>query len=96
MKKIGGIREDFFTNSGSVVGDVVSVSEKEIVVLGRDSVEKQVVLNEKTKIMKAREQILLKDIITGESVIVFGKSGESGEIMANLIRIVPKDLKPYQ
>ncbi len=94
--KMGGIRSDVFTNSGSVSGEVVSLTDKTLVVMGQDGIEKNIILEKITRIKKFRDNVGIEEIKTGDSVVVFGSPNTDGEIIANLVRIIPKELKTFQ
>lgn len=84
-----GLPFDNLPGGHGAVGAVVKVDTSTIVVSEPNNIEKIVLLDEKTVIRKAREEIKIEDIALGDFVSIIGEANEKGEIQAKLVRILP-------
>ena len=80
--------EDFIGAHGTF-GQVISISESELVVRGKDNVEKIIVVNGDTDIRRFKDSIELKDMRVDEPIVVIGEPDDLGKIEAKFIRVLP-------
>lgn len=73
-------------------GEVVSKNGREIIVKGRDGVEKSVVIPETADVRKGRENVKPENISVNDMVVVFGSPTGTGQVEAKLIRIFDRNL----
>ncbi|MFH1758981.1 MAG: hypothetical protein ABH822_00255 [Patescibacteria group bacterium] len=78
-------RDDFISGHG-VFGEIIEINESELVIKGRDDVEKIIILNSETAVKQKLE--------VGGLVVVIGSPTEEGKIEAEIIRLLPKDSPP--
>lgn len=76
-------------SSHGAVGKVVKLNNNSIIISTPENVEKVVVFSENTLVKKFRETVKIGDLQNGDMVVVLGEPNDSGEIVANLIRIMP-------
>ena len=82
--------DDEFTSSNGVFGQIIKVDSNSITVKdNKDNVEKIVLIDEKTSIIKQRQNIKLSNLKVGDNAIVIGEPNDKGQIQAGLIRILP-------
>jgi hypothetical protein len=86
--KAGVLFDDIVSPHG-VSGTVVSVSGQTVTVEDRDNTEKIVHLTASTMIRKLRSAAAVADLKAGDQIIAVGEPGDSGEIEAKLVRIMP-------
>lgn len=79
---------DFMDSHGSF-GQILKVDGRNIMMKGRDEVEKVVSTDDKTSIMRFRDKIKLENLKVNEYIVVLGDSNDSGQIVAKLIRVMP-------
>ena len=78
-----------FTDANGVFGQIIKIDSQTLTIKGRDSVEKIVLVNDKTTISFQRQNKKLADLKIGENVVVIGEPNNNGQIEAELIRIIP-------
>jgi len=71
------------------VGKIIKIDLPNIVVEDRENVEKVIVINDKTTIRKFRDEIKSGDLKVGDFIVVLGKPNSTGQIEADLIRMMP-------
>lgn len=76
-------------NDHGAVGQVVSVALPDIVIAGIDKVEKTVVVSPQTIIRQYRNTATANDIHVGSFVVVIGNPTATGDVAADLIRLMP-------
>ena len=84
-----GMRRNEFSIGHGAAGKVVSLELPKITILGRDGVEKTVVIDNRTEIRQFRETATTTDIKIDDYAVVLGSPNEQGEIQAKLIRLLP-------
>ncbi len=77
---------DFFGGHGTA-GVIIDVKDESLVVRSRDNAEKIVLISNRTRIVKGREAIKLKDLTEDTSIVVIGRPDDEGRIEAHLIRV---------
>jgi len=93
----GGFMKDFnidlngkdFIGAHGTFGQVISISESELVVRGKDNVEKIILVNSDTDIRRFKDSIELKDMQVDEPIVVIGEPDDLGKIEAKFIRVLP-------
>lgn len=84
----GSMRDDF-TGGHSSIGQIVKVSLPTITIEDLDSVEKNIIVDQNTKIRRFRDDVPVAALTIGTKVIVLGDPNDNGQIQARLIRILP-------
>ncbi|MGB9598545.1 MAG: hypothetical protein ACPLZH_01725 [Minisyncoccales bacterium] len=74
-------------------GEIIKISDKEFVMIGKDKLEKVVVVNEKSIIQEGRREINFSDLKVGDFVVVVGLARDDGKVEARLIRLFSKEDK---
>lgn len=81
--------EGRFPESHGAMGKVLSISPPTLMVLGRDNVEKIILINDKTTIKHFRNDATLADLKVDDFIVVIGSPNDASQIEAKLIRILP-------
>jgi len=71
-------------------GQIIKIDGNTIIVRGLNNVEKSVVVNDQTVIIRFRDAINVKDLSLGEEAVVIGEPNQSGQVVAKFIRVLPK------
>lgn len=79
--------EDYPSGHGAV-GKIVKIELPQIIVAGKDNVEKSVNISTTTVILKGRDKINGSDLTTNDQIIIIGTPNQVGEIEAKLIRVL--------
>ncbi len=97
----GGPRGGFMMNMGrdlggadyieanGTFGQVIKTGGQGIVIEGRDSTERDILIDDGTVIRRFHETIPLENIVMGDYIIVIGEPNGSGQIQAKFIRVMP-------
>ena len=85
----GMINDRDFMPGNGIFGQIIKVEGDSLIIKGQDNLEKSVLVNEKTSIMKFQEQIKITDLKVDDRVVIMGEPNESGQTIARLIRIMP-------
>jgi hypothetical protein len=72
-----------------IFGTVITVSDSEIVIKDRDGIEKILKISDDVDIKDGRDSIKITDVKMGDQITVIGAPDSSGDIDAELIRIMP-------
>ena len=93
---LGNIRGMDFTESNGVFGQIIKIDNQTLTIKGKDNVEKNILINDKTTIIYQRKNIKLSELKLNENVVVIGDPDNNGQIQAELIRVMPANniLKP--
>jgi len=78
-----------FIDAHGTYGQIVKVTSSTLIVKGRDNVEKIVVVNDDTSIMRLRGVIKISGLKINDNIIVIGEPNEQGQIEAKFIRFLP-------
>ena len=81
-------KRDFMQIHG-IFGEVIKIGDKDIVIQGKDNIEKVILVNNDTIIKEFRKTITIKDLKLHSFVIIIGEPDDQGQIEANLIRLLP-------
>lgn len=77
---------DFIEGHGAF-GEIVKINDSDLVIKGRDDVEKVILITKDTVIKKARKTIKKEDLKVGNAVTIIGAPDKEGRIEAKLIRV---------
>lgn len=80
-------RPNFNAHSG--LGQIIKIDGNNLTVNDQGNVEKTIVVNDQTKIIKNLQTIKLSDLKVNDQIIVIGRPNEQGQIEARLIRVMP-------
>jgi len=84
----GFLREEFIEAHGSV-GEIIKIEGNNLIVKGKDNIERVIVVNEKTVIKRGLKDIKISDLKVGDVIVVIGSPNDKGQIEAKLIRVFP-------
>jgi hypothetical protein len=76
-----------FRNAHGIVGRIISVTGNKIVIKDPDDQENTIAVDDKTIIKRGRDNIKIADLANDEKIVVMGKPGEDGAVIADLIRV---------
>jgi len=76
-----------FRNGHGVAGEIVSVTDNNILIKDREGKENTVAVTDKTIIKKFREDLKIGDLKQGDQIVVVGSPGDNGAIDADIIRV---------
>ena len=79
---------DFIEGHGTF-GEIIKIEGNNLVVKGRENIEKIVLVNEKTVIKSGFKDIKISDLKVGDIIVIIGSPNEQGQIEAKLIRVFP-------
>jgi hypothetical protein len=87
-----GLMRDFagrdFLSGHGLAGSVVNIDEPDLIIEGNDGIEKTVVTDAHTAIMRGRMLIGLSDLFPEDAVTVIGRPKNDGIIFADIIRVL--------
>lgn len=79
-------------NPHGLAGEIISISDSNIVIKDMDDEENTINITEKTIIKNGRDNIKISDLKSGDKIVVLGKpKNDNGTINAHLIRIFNPD-----
>ena len=84
-----------FTNANGVFGQIMQINQTapaSLTIKGSDNVEKVILIGDKTTIRIARKNVKLSDLKVDSYVVVIGNPNSSGQIQAELVRVMPSAL----
>jgi len=79
---------DFIEGHGAF-GEIIKINDSDLVIKGKDDVERIITISNETTIRKARENIKKEDLKVGDFITVIGSPDSQGRIAAKLIRVFP-------
>jgi hypothetical protein len=91
----GGFFQEFtrpgeeFLESNGTIGQVIQINENQIVIKGKNDIERVVNIGDKTIIKYQNQNISISDLKTEDSVVIIGNPNEDGQLEAVLIRVMP-------
>jgi hypothetical protein len=77
---------DFIEGHGTF-GEIIKINDSDLVIKGRDDVEKVILITKDTVIKKGKKTIKKEDLKVGNAITVIGNPDNQGRIEAELIRI---------
>ena len=89
-----GERVGDFRNAHGLTGNIVSITNNNIIIKDQDNKENTVTVDDKTMIKSGKDDIKIGDLKTDEKIVVMGKPDGSGVINAELIRVFNNNSNP--
>jgi len=77
---------DFIEGHGTF-GEIIKINDADLVIKGRDDVEKIILITKDTVIKKGKKTIKKEDLKVGNAITVIGNPDNQGRIEAELIRV---------
>lgn len=78
-----------FVGAHGVFGQIMEIDGRELIVRGRDNVEKLVLVKDDIVIQRFREAMKLNELKVDDYIVVIGEPNDSGQIEAKFIRVMP-------
>lgn len=96
-KNFGGPKNGFFRGFGDrdfldangTFGQIIKMENGTLAIKSNNNAEKIIIINGSTTIKRFQETIQTSDLKIGDNVVVVGEPNSSGQIVAQLIRIMP-------
>jgi len=88
-------REDFLDAHG-VAGKILKIALPTLVIEGKDTIEKVVVVRDDTLIRRFRDTLHPSDLKPDDFVVVIGSPNQEAQIEAKLIRLIPVPFEGMQ
>lgn len=85
----GIMRGDEFINTSGVFGRIIKIEDNKLTVMGRDNVEKIVIVATDTSLICQKNDLQLPDLKVGDEIVVIGEPNSDGQIIAKFIRVLP-------
>lgn len=100
-KNFGGPRSGFIRdfggkdliNANGVAGQIIKINNSEIIIRGRDNIEKIVAIKNDTVIRRFNETVKLSDLKINDFVVVIGEPNNSGQIDAKFLRTMSTPMR---
>jgi hypothetical protein len=83
-----------FIDSHGTVGEIIKIDGENIIVKGKDNVEKIILTETDTSIVRFRDTIKITDLKVGDIIVVLGDANDKGQIEAKLVRTMPASGTP--
>jgi len=80
------------SNSRSGLGQIIKIDTDGLIIKDQANVEKSVLVNDKTVIIRDNQNIKITDLKIDDKVIIIGRPNDRGQIEPKLIRILPAEL----
>jgi hypothetical protein len=87
MVKMIGLDDRGMRNPHGVAGEILSIASDTIVIKNKDNQESSLRIDSSTIINRAKQTLAVSDLATGDKIVVVGKPGDDGVILARLIRV---------
>ncbi len=84
-----GFGKDNFPNTNGAIGKIIKIDLPTIIVQGKDSTEKVILIKNDTKVQKMMQEITTKELSLNDFIITIGSPNDQGQIEAKLIRVMP-------
>ena len=84
---MGMMRGDF-SNAHGITGKILKINLPQIMVDGKDGVEKNIIIGEQTFIRQFRDEVQASDLKIGDTIVVIGAPNANGQIVATLVRVL--------
>lgn len=78
-----------FIGAHGTFGQIIEVKDFELVVRGKDNVEKIIIINKDTDIRRFQDTIQVENLKVNELIVVIGEPNDQGQIEAKFIRVMP-------
>jgi len=80
-----------FIEGHGTFGEIIEIENSELVITGKDNVERLILIKDDTSIMAGREKVEKDELKVNDYIIVIGSPNDAGQIEAKLIRIFKKE-----
>ncbi len=81
--------QDNFMSGHGEFGTIIKINGSEIMIKGRDNMEKFVLAKNDTVVKSAKADIKLRDLKVNDFIVVIGSPNDVGQIEAKIIRVLP-------
>lgn len=91
----GGFFGDFmgtskeFANANGVFGQIIKIDSGSLTVKDKANAEKIILVSDETSILYQKKNMKLSDLKLNDNIVVIGEPNNSGQIEAELIRVMP-------
>lgn len=91
----GGFFQEFarpgeeFLESNGTIGQIMQINENQIIVKGKNDIERVVNIGDKTIIKYQNQNMAISDLKTEDDVVIIGNPNKDGQLEAVLIRVMP-------
>jgi hypothetical protein len=82
-------REGKFPEAHGAMGKILSITPSTLVTLGRDNIEKVILIDDSTVIKHFRDEATRADLHVDDFIVVIGSPNNASQIEAKFIRILP-------
>ncbi|MDD4290436.1 MAG: hypothetical protein PHH83_04200 [Patescibacteria group bacterium] len=89
MGMMGPGNKEFIEPHGTI-GEIIKIDNQNIIIKGRDNVEKIIKVKDETVIKKLNTDVKIGDLKINDLIVILGSPNDLGQIDAKLIRIMPK------
>ncbi len=87
---MSGFEGKDFMEANGIFGQIIKVEGSNIVVKGKDDVEKSVIIEDgTTTIKRLKETLKISDLKTNDFIVIIGEPNNAGQMQARLIRVMP-------
>ncbi|MFH1670305.1 MAG: hypothetical protein ABIA92_01830 [Patescibacteria group bacterium] len=84
--------KDMMRDGYGIAGEVLSIEDETITILGRNDQERTLILGSGAQIGRPGDMQTINDVTIGSSIIGFGKPDENGNVQVRHIMIVPAEV----
>ncbi len=84
-----GFGDRDFIEANGTFGQIIKLEANNLVVKGRNDVEKIIIIDENTVIKNLRQTLKPADLKIDDNLVIIGEPNELGQIKAKLIRLMP-------
>lgn len=81
--------QDNFMSGHGEFGTIIKINGSEIMIKGRDNMEKFVLVKNDTVVKSAKDDIKLSYLKLNDFIVVIGSPNDAGQIEAKIIRVLP-------
>ena len=81
--------QDNFMSGHGEFGTIIKINGSEIMIKGRDNMEKFILAEKDTVVKNAKNDIKLSDLKIDDFIVIIGSPNDSGQIEAKIIRVLP-------
>jgi len=74
-------------NAHSGLGQIIKIDGNNLTVKDQANIEKTILVNDKTAIIRDRQNIVIADLKVNDKIIVIGRPNDQGQIESTLIRV---------
>ncbi len=85
-----GLGDRDFLEANGTFGQVIKIEGSNLVIKGSKDIEKVVIVDNNTVIKLFSDTIKLTDLKIDDNIVVIGEPNQQGQIVAKLIRVMPK------